>query len=107
MKAAHHAGMKPVVLGHMFDRLIGPLDAGIEEDEQVDPAHRDDPEEKEAERAELRERIELRREQALERPFDQRKACPKHAADGADHVALRFIRPWPLMRAPSETIPAE
>ena len=41
----------------MFDRLIGPLDAGVEEDEQVDPAHRNDPEEEEPERAELRERI--------------------------------------------------
>ena len=77
----------------MLDRLIGALDAGIEEDEQVDAADRDDPEEEEAERAELRERIERGPEQALERPLDQRKSCPKHAADGADHIALRFIRP--------------
>ena len=57
VKAAHDPGMEPVIPGQMFDRLIGPLDAGVEEDEEVDPADRNDPEEEEPERAELRERI--------------------------------------------------
>ena len=42
-----------------------PLDTGVEEDEEVDPAHRNDPEEEETESAELGQGIELRREQAL------------------------------------------
>jgi len=68
--------MEPVVVGKIFDRLIGPLDPGIEEDEKIDTADRDDPEEEKPERAELRERIQRRREQALERPFEQRKSRP-------------------------------
>ena len=81
-----------MIVGQILDRLIGPLDAGIEEDEEIDAADGDDPEEEEAERAELGERIERRAEQPLERPLDQFKAVPKHAAHRADHGdLLRFI----------------
>src|SRR6185437_14601530 len=68
------------------------LDAGVEEDEEVDAADRDDPEKEEAERAELRQRIESRAEQAVERLLDQGKADAERAADFADHV-IPFLLP--------------
>jgi hypothetical protein len=52
--------MKPLLVADVFDRLVGALDAGVEEDEEIDPADRDDPEKVESERAELGQRIERR-----------------------------------------------
>src|SRR5262245_41993389 len=89
MQAAHHARMEPVIGGDALDRLVGALDAGIEEDEQIDAADGDDPEEEEAERTELRHRVESGTEQAVERPLDELESAPEHAANGADHRPLR------------------
>ena len=68
--------MIPMVVGQILNGLVGPLDAGIEEDEKINAADGDDPVEEKAERAELGERIERRAEQPLERPLDQFKAVP-------------------------------
>jgi hypothetical protein len=38
--------MIPMIVGQVLDGLIGSLDAGVEEDEEVDAADGDDPVEK-------------------------------------------------------------
>ena len=92
VEAAHDAGVVPVVVGQVLDRLVGALDPGIEEDEEIDSADRDDPEEEEAERAELRERIERRAEQPVERPLDPLESVPQHAADDLHAGLMRAPR---------------
>ncbi len=78
VQAAHHAGMVPVIVAEIFDGLEGALDAGIEEDEQIDAADRDDPEEEEAKRAKLLEWIERGPEQPVERLLDQLETSPQN-----------------------------
>jgi hypothetical protein len=58
--------MEPLIAGNVLNGLIGALDTGIEEDEEIDAAHGDDPEEEKSERTELRHRIERRTEQTVE-----------------------------------------
>ena len=93
MEAAHHAGVVPMLLRQVLDRLVGALDAGIEEDEQIDAADGDDPEEEEAERTELGERVERRAEQPVERPLEYskpmrstRERTDTVSSNGADHA---------------------
>jgi hypothetical protein len=73
----------------VLDRLVGALDAGVEEDEKIDAADGDDPEKEKAERTELRQRIESRAEQPVEWSLDQVKPGSKHFAYGF-HVTSRL-----------------
>src|SRR5262245_39312109 len=82
VKAAHHAGMEPLIARDVFDRMVGAFDAGVEKDEEVNAADGDDPEKEETERAELRDRIERRAEQPVERSLDQLKSDPEHFTNG-------------------------
>src|SRR5215831_330022 len=86
VKTAHDAGVEPLVLREIFDRLVRAFDPGVEKNEEINAADRDDPEEEKTERAELRQWVERRAEQAVEWLLDQGKTPAERAADCADHI---------------------
>ena len=61
MEAAHDAAQPPLLVREVLDRRVGLVDAGLEEDVEVEPAADDDPEQEVGDRAEVVERIAARR----------------------------------------------
>ena len=70
MQAAHHAADVPPVVRERLDRRVRFLDAGLEEDVEVEAARDDDPEQEVRDRAEVVERVVRFTERVVEHTLD-------------------------------------
>src|SRR5690606_28495729 len=116
VQAAHDARRVPLIMRHVFDGSEGVVNAGLEKDEQVDAADRNDPVEKEAERAEIEQRIPLGRKSLVQSSLGQVEAPPdgsaqkihrgrptppaderRHSRINATAIRLKLASPMPML----------
>jgi hypothetical protein len=88
MQAAHDAGGIPLVMGYVLHGLICIVDAGVEENVQVDSCTGDDPEEVPAQGAETGERVVGPAETQVENVFGTRKQYAQYALEEGHQSGL-------------------
>jgi hypothetical protein len=84
VQAAHDAAQPPLLVGVVLDRGVDVLDAGVEDDEEIDAGGQRDPEEIEAERAQVAPGIGGGTEEGVEEALDALQQGESAQADGFD-----------------------
>ena len=86
VEAPHQPRCVPLIAGHVLDRIEGLVDAGAEENEEVDATRHDDPVEEKTERAEIEQRIPLRRKGLGQPPLRFVEDGPQRRRDGGKAI---------------------